>query len=86
MTTYSADQFGLRKAEEVFHPKDAFIGDSNEGTEPEDNGVLDEIINEIFESRLAQGNIFAQLDKIPADDDVKSLAKEYLNKAIAEVS
>lgn len=86
MTNYSADIFGLRKAEEVFYPKEDFdYSDEESEKQEKDTKVLNEIINEIFESRLAQGDIFGQLDRIPADDDVKALAKEYLNRAILEV-
>jgi predicted phosphodiesterase len=84
MTNYSAEQFELRKAEEVFYPKEDYSYGEEDSAEVED-GALDEIINEIFESRLAQGDIFGQIDKIPADEDVKTLAKEYLTKAVAEV-
>lgn len=79
---YDANLIGLRKASEVFREDEEFIDDESAEELERKNEALNVIIEEIFSSRLATGDLFGQIDRIPADDDVKDLAKEYLHKAI----
>lgn len=79
---YDANLMGLRKAEEVFHKDEDFVDEDTAEELNRKTEALNVIIEEIFSSRLATGDLFGQIDKIPADEDVKDLAKEYLQKAI----
>ena len=81
-TNYYASLFDMRPASEVFHPKEDYDYEEEETTESRDTKVLDEIVREIIDSRLATGDIFKQIDNIPADEDCKDLAKSYLRKFI----
>lgn len=85
-TDYKPHLFGLRPAKEVFYDSSSFVnnGESEESEDEErrKTEALNFVIEEIFNSRLATGDLFGQIDKIPADADVKELAKEYLNKAM----
>lgn len=85
-TNYSAELLGLPPASEVFYSEDEFI-DESEGSEEENltgdkTEVLDAIVNEILTTRMASGDVFKQIDIIPAEKETKELAKEYLRKAI----
>ena len=79
---YDANLMGLRKASEVFRDEEEFITDESAEELERKNEALGVIIEEIFASRLATGDLFGQIDRIPADQDVKDLAKDYLHKAI----
>lgn len=79
---YDANLMGLRKADEVFHDDEDFVDDESAEELNRKTEALNVIIEEIFSSRLATGDLFGQIDKIPADQDVKDLAKEYLQRAI----
>lgn len=91
-TNYHALSFGLEPARDVFYPLEDF---KEELTEEElfeleeqeaKNKRLKDIVNEIIEGRLTEGNLFEQIKKVPfAEDKVKELASDYLRKAIEEV-
>ena len=83
-TGYKSDYMGLKNANEVFHDNSEFIDEKTEDEEELERHmeVLDTIIKEIFDSRLATGDLFAQIDRIPEDTDVKECAKGYLRQAI----
>lgn len=88
-TNYDADVMGLPPASEVFYPKEDFVDESEDGSESEseevtkkETEVLDAIVNEIISTRLASGDVFKQIDIIPADNETKELAKNYLRKAM----
>ena len=80
-TTYDANYFGLKPSNEVFYDDSEFEHETEE-LDNETSNALEAIAKEIFESRLATGDIFGQIDRIPADNDCKELAKDYLRKAI----
>lgn len=79
---YDVQLIGLRKASEVFYDEDEFIDEESTEDLNKKTEALNVIIEEIFSSRLATGDLFGQIDKIPADQDVKDLAKEYLQRAL----
>lgn len=85
-TNYSAELLGLPPASEVFYSEDEFIDESESSEEENLTGdkteVLDAIVNEILTTRMASGDVFKQIDIIPAEKETKELAKEYLRKAI----
>ena len=81
-TQYDAKLMGLRKASEIFYEDEEFVTDESAEEIAKKTEALNVIIEEIFSSRLATGDLFGQIDKIPADQDVKDLAKEYLHKAM----
>lgn len=83
-TGYGAYPVGLRRASEVFYPEESFIIEDEEKEEADmQSQRLTEYVKEIMESRLATGDLFAQIDKIPsADKETKELAKKYLRDAI----
>lgn len=79
---YDAKLMGLRDAKEVFFEEEEFISEGDAEELEKKNEALGIIIEEIFSSRLATGDLFGQIDRIPADSDVKELAKEYLRRAM----
>ena len=84
-TKYDAELFGLSPADEVFYPKEDII---NEGDEDEldlarESESLTNIVKEIMEGRMTNGDLFAQVRAVPgANDEVKNIACSYLQKAI----
>ena len=84
-TKYDADLFGLQPASEVFYPKEDII---NEGEEDEvelarESESLTNIVKEIMEGRMTNGDLFSQVRAVPgASDEVKDIACSYLQKAI----
>lgn len=80
-TSYNALLVGLPPAKEVFYPKEDFI-EEEETLKEHQTKVLDELVSEVINSRIYTGDVFAQVDLLPAGEDVKSLAKEYLTKAM----
>ena len=85
-TTYDARLFGLKNASEVFYSEDSYKyleGDPEElEKEERRKDVLNEIITEVINSRLAIGNVFEQIERLPAKQRVKEIAKEYLKEAV----
>lgn len=84
-TNYSAELMGLPPASEVFYPKDEYVDESEESEDEISDTkteVLDAIVNEILTTRMASGDVFKQIDIIPADNETKELAKDYLRKAM----
>lgn len=85
-TNYSAELLGLPPASEVFYSEDEYISEDDDTNEESPTGdkteVLDAIVNEILTTRMASGDVFKQIDIIPAEKETKELAKEYLRKAI----
>lgn len=85
-TSYAADFFGLEPAEEVFHPKEVFInGEEDEEVEEarKQSESLTNIVKEIMEGRILEGDLFSQVRAVPhATDKVKDIACDYLQRAI----
>lgn len=84
VTQYDAKLMGLKKASEVFFDDADFVDDESAEDLVKKTEALNVIIEEIFNSRLATGDLFGQIDRIPAEQDVKDLAKEYLHRAMDE--
>lgn len=83
-TAYDAKLFGLESASTVFHPKEDFINDdcSDEDMVRESES-LTQIVKEIMEGRMTNGDLFAQVRAVPGvSDKVKEIACSYLQKAI----
>ncbi|MGV3076408.1 metallophosphoesterase family protein [Clostridium baratii] len=84
-TKYDADLFGLRPADEVFYPKEDIINDASEEDLDlaRESESLTNIVKEIMEGRMTNGDLFAQVRAVPgASDEVKDIACSYLQKAI----
>lgn len=84
-TNYDADLFGLEPADVVFYPKEDIL---NEGYVDEEDLIkesesLTNIVREIMEGRMTNGDLFGQVRAVPgASDEVKDIACSYLQKAI----
>lgn len=76
--------FGLPPVAKVFLDKDELVGDLGVGVETSEdfnnrNRKLKEILDEIISSRISQGNLLEQVDKIPSVSEVaRNRAKQYL--------
>lgn len=81
-STYDARFMGLPKADEVFYPKEDFELDEEAEVQEKKNKALEEIVEEVLNSRILTGDVFKQIDAIPADEEVKELAKKYLRVAM----
>lgn len=85
-TEYNASLFGLDPAEDVFYPKENFIGegvDEEEAERIKQTEQLTNIVKEIMESRMTSGDLFGQIRAVPnATDEVKEIACGYLQRAI----
>lgn len=86
-TTYNSFFMGLEPADEVFYSKEDFVDDedrevlSNEERDLK-SSKLSDIVKEIIEGRISSGDIYHQIDIVPGvSDEVKALAKEYLELA-----
>lgn len=84
---YEIKRFGLKPASEVFieeKVKEELDEDVMDDTEKaEANKRLTEILNEAMGYRIVTGNLIEQIDNFPvATDEVKAIAKSYLQKAI----
>ena len=82
-TSYDSLFMGLEPADEVFYPKEDFIDeDSEEAIRDNESAKLTDIVKEIIDSRIMTGDLNHQIDIIPGvSDDVKSIAKQYLEMA-----
>lgn len=80
-TTYNAYIFPMKPASEVFY-EDTSKEEDEEDEVVHESKMIDVIVQEIFENRLATGDLFKQIDKIPADEECKEIAKKYLQKAM----
>lgn len=82
-TAYNSLFMGLEPAEEVFYPLSEFIeDDSEEAVRDNESEKLTDIVKEIMESRIMSGDLNRQIDIMPgASDEVKALAKKYLELA-----
>lgn len=81
-TGYDAYYMNLKPASEVFYDESEFDYEEEESETSSSEEALNLIINEIMESRLATGDIFGQIDRVPADEDCKEIARKYLRQAI----
>lgn len=92
-TGYDAKLMGLPPATEVFYDDKEFVGDeafeygdSEEDMEESEierhSKALDVVIEEVLNSRIVTGDLFKQIDIIPADKAEKEIAKKYLRKAM----
>lgn len=83
-TNYECKFIGLIPLEEEFFKEEDYNYESKEEKEKEQerNRVIEEVINEVMESRLAVGNLFDQVERLPGSEAAKKLAKEYLEKAM----
>lgn len=85
-TGYDAKLMGLPPASEVFFEESVFIGEDGEVVEETEeerhSKALDVIVEEVINSRIVTGDLFKQIDIIPADEKEKEIAKEYLRKAM----
>lgn len=83
-TNYECKFIGLIPIEEEFFKEEDYNYESKEEKEKEQerNRVIEEVINEVMESRLAVGNLFDQVERLPGSEAAKKLAKEYLEKAM----
>lgn len=84
---YEIKNFGLKPANEVFlqekldEEKAELLADELE--KRESNKRLTEILNEAMGYRIVTGNMIQQIDNFPqASDEVKTIAKRYLQNAI----
>lgn len=85
-TNYDAKLMGIEPANKVFYKEEDFVLSEEEQEEKElserKQQVLDEIVQEVISSRIYTGDLFKQIDLLPADDETKDLAKKYLRKAM----
>lgn len=85
-TGYDAQLFGLPPASEVFYKDSEFVGSESDEEEESDeerhSRALDVVIEEVMNSRIVTGDLFKQIDIIPADEAEKEIAKKYLRKAM----
>lgn len=73
---------GLKKAEEVFYPKESFELETEEDEEQVQSEKLTELVKEIIESRITTLDIVNQIMINPiADKETKELAVEYYQRA-----
>lgn len=89
MTDYGAKLMGIPNADEVFFDDSEFTDSDGKLYDEDGNEVslevsqaLNDIVQEVINSRLATGDIFAQVDRLPASQESKDLAKRYLRLAI----
>lgn len=83
-TKYDALLFGLEEADVVFYPKEQLYSEDSDGAELErQSESLTNIVKEIMEGRMTNGDLFTQVMLVPgASDEVKEIACSYLRKAI----
>ena len=82
-TGYDAKLMGLPPASEVFFEDSSFVGEAKEKTEEERHAeALDVVVEEVMNSRIVTGDLFKQIDIIPADKEEKEIAKKYLRMAM----
>lgn len=87
-TAYDCLFMGLEPADEVFYPKEDFVDDedSEHSERLQKSDKLTDIVKEIMESRIMSGDLNRQIDLAPGvSDEVKSLAKKYLELATKNV-
>ena len=76
---------GLEPADVVFYPKENIL---NEETDEDidyarESESLTNIVKEIMEGRMTNGDLFGQVRAVPgASDEVKDIACNYLQRAI----
>ena len=85
-TEYESHFMGLAPADEVFYPKKDFIDVDDEETDEDIRAMksdkLTDIVKEVIDSRIMSGDLNHQIDIMPGvSDDVKSIAKKYLELA-----
>lgn len=84
-TGYDANLMGLEPADVVFYPKENIL---NEETDEDidyarESESLTNIVKEIMEGRMTNGDLFGQVRAVPgASDEVKDIACNYLQRAI----
>lgn len=84
-TKYDAELFGLEPADVVFYPKEDILNgvDSDEKDLSRESESLTNIVREIMEGRMTNGDLFAQVRAVPgANEEVKNIACSYLQRAI----
>ena len=82
-TEFDAKLFGLKKASEVFYPKEKFITDDEKSDEVRQSESLKSIVSEIMGSRVMSGDLFHQIEIMPgASERARNIACEYLQRAI----
>lgn len=82
-TGYDAKLMGLPPASEIFYEDSEFLEEGMEESEEERHSkALDVIVEEVMNSRIVTGDLFKQIDIIPADEEEKKIAKDYLRKAM----
>lgn len=86
-STYDANLIPLTPYKDIyFDNKELINSEEDEESEEEQEKrteALKEIIGEIFSSKLATGDLFSQIDRLPAArEHCKELAKSYLRLAI----
>lgn len=87
ITDYQAEPMGIPSVEETFYPKEEFIDDDDGYEEKqsrlEESKALKDLVTEIIDSRITNGDLFHQIDVVPnVRQSVKDLAKKYLHEAI----
>lgn len=84
---FSAELFGLQKASEVFVEEETIISDDDVRTYEElRQESLVNIVKEVMEGRMATGDIFNQIQRLPgASQRAKEIASNYLHRAMDEV-
>lgn len=87
-TDYYAELMGIPSVEETFYPKEEFIDDADNYEERsarlEETKALQELVAEIIDSRITNGDLFHQIDIVPrVPQRVKDLAKKYLEMAMS---
>lgn len=83
-TGYDAQLFGLEPASSVFYDEEDYnLEDEEELSEEKRHSeALDIVVNEVLNSRMVSGDLFRQIDIIPATDEEKNIAKDYLRRAM----
>lgn len=82
-STYDANLINLTPYKDIYYEDEEFVNSEDEEEQEKRTEALKEIIDEIFSSRLATGDLFSQIDRLPAArENCKELAKSYLRLAI----
>lgn len=86
---YEPKLMGLQKADEIFYPEEDYVMEEPEDDEisKEQSDKLTELVKSIIESRIATGDIEAQINAVPGvSDEVKSVAIKYYRMSIEQGS
>lgn len=81
-TDYNMHKYGLKPAEEIFHPAESEVTKEESEEEHLRSARLEDILLEISEKSIFSGGLTQQIKNVPyASDEAKKIAIEYLELA-----